>query len=67
MKEVWVRKNGDIAETERNPCGCCYDDYNMTHKAHVGCQTKTCYIGYYPRKKFLSLMRHLGYIKIGNL
>lgn len=62
--EYWLRKNGDIAETERNPCGCHPDDYNITHKPTIVDKLRTIYIGHMPRKKFLSYMKQLGYERL---
>lgn len=62
--EYWVRKNGEIAETERNPCNCCPDTYNVTDKRTINCKIRTVFIGYVPRKEFVKYMNGLGYEKL---
>lgn len=63
--EIWVRKNGTVAETERNPCGCCPDDYNFTDKPTIVSRLITRYIGRYSRKKLFARMKSLGYEYVG--
>jgi hypothetical protein len=60
--EFWVRKDGNIAETERNPCGCCPNDYNFTDNPTIVDKKEiTRYIGYHSRENLLRLMNAKGY------
>lgn len=65
MKEYWIHGNGNIIETERNPCKCCPDSYDMTRTRFNNPRfIKTVHMGVYPRRKLFSIMRNLGFEKL---
>ena len=65
MKEFWINRFMKVIETERNPCGCCPDTYDMTRVYDLRKPTvQTVHIGYKSRKALFKLMRSQGFEKL---
>jgi len=57
--EYWLDRNGNIIETERNPCRCCENTYDITSK--IGrLRAMTFHIGHFTRRGFIKAMRKRG-------